>query len=92
MKSFELYEHGNRTAALELTRLAQETAPTWTYRLAAVVLRSFLATTAPVIAARLHRLATALSGRLFRGAPSTSASGPPESALAYILTAIRQGA
>ncbi len=90
MKSFELYEHGNRGAALKLSGLAQQTAPSRTSRVVASLLRIFMRTTTPAVAVWLRRLATALGRRIPRPDPSASTSNPPESTFAYILTAIRE--
>ena len=66
MKSHELHERGNRTGALKLTRLAQETAPSRTWRLGARLQRMFIRTTSPSIARRFRQLAAGLARRFPR--------------------------
>jgi glycosyltransferase involved in cell wall biosynthesis len=90
MKSFELYEAGNRSAAIKLTRLAQETASSRTYRAGALLLRAFERMATPALATSLRRLAAAATRTLSGRGRATGAASPPESAFAYILTAVRQ--
>ena len=66
MKSHELHERGNRTGALKLTRLAQETAPSRTWRVGARLQRMFIRTTTPAFARRFRHLAARLARRFPR--------------------------
>lgn len=90
MKSHELHERGNRTGALKLTRLAQETAPSRTWHVGARLQRMFIRSTTPAAAKRFRHLAAKLARRFPRPGQLAATSNARRSAWGDILTVLSE--